>query len=472
MPSSPIIIARDQRILAGHRAGRSVLDLAIAEQLDPGLVRRVLRTAGLAPGPLRPRAPDPVAARLADHAWLRAEYATKGACQIAEELGCCEERVYKALHEAGVVMHKNASYRPVPDPISPEAADRIVSLYLDGMSAGRIAAELGLSTYHVIRTVKARGVKRSKSEAVSLGRRSQPTLRSAKKPAQPVGQWAPELQHEVLARYAAGESGVTIAAALRIGPCSVYKLLRERGVTRSIGETRRMGQPKPCPSEPKPKLKPKSVARTNEAVVLSSDVAEQVLARYADGEPPGAIAAVLGVALGRVYRCLKERGAWRDRSEAAKVRHARAKLQKEREGPAVEAPKREPRPLPAELADRVVERYLAGDTGETIAADLHIGHGRVYHLLRERGVIRTPAATLRMRVEAGAVRVDARSRSQRLPADMVVEVLERYVAGEGGATIARALGLKRKQVYDLLHGRGVVRNRRQAARPRADERRS
>ena len=140
--------------------------------------------------------------------------------------------MYKALHAAGVTMHKNASYRPVPDPISPETADRIVALYLEGMSASRIAADLGLSTYHVIRTVKARGVKRSKSEAVALGRRSQPTSRSAKKPAQPVGHWAPELEQAVLARYAAGESGVTIAAALGLGPCSVYKLLRERGVTR------------------------------------------------------------------------------------------------------------------------------------------------------------------------------------------------------------------------------------------------
>lgn len=468
MPPSPTIVARNQRILAGYLAGRCLLDLAFAEQLDPALVRRVLRAAGITPGPLRPRSPDPCAGRLADHTWLRAEYATKGACQIAEELGCGEERVYKALHAAGVTMHKNASYRPMPDPISPETADRMVSLYLDGMSAGRIATELGLSTYHVIRMVKARGVKRSKSEAVALGRRSKPASRSAKKPAQPVGQWAPELQQEVLARYAAGESGVTIAAALGLGPCSVYKLLKERGVTRAIAETRRMGQPKPPSSEPKPKLKPKAVARSNEAVVLPPDVTEQVLARYAEGEPPGAIAAVLGVALGRVYRCLKERGAWRDRSEAAKVRHARAKARRELEGPPVEAPKSEPRPLLAELAEKVVERYVAGDTGEAIAADLHIGHGRVFRLLRERGVIRTPAATLRLRVEAGVVRVDARNRGQRLPADVVVEVLERYVAGEGGTTIARALGLKREQVYDLLNGHGVIRNRRKTARPSSD----
>ena len=83
-------------------------------------------------------------------------------------------------------------------------------------------------------------------------------------------------------------------------------------------------------------------------------------------------------------------------------------------------------------------------------------------MLRERGVIRTPAATLRLRVEAGAVRLDARNRGQRLPADVVVEVLERYVAGEGGTTIARELGLKKEQVYDLLNGHGVMRTARRS----------
>ena len=57
------------------------------------------------------------------------------------------------------------------------------------------------------------------------------------------------------------------------------------------------------------------------------------------------------------------------------------------------------------------------------------------------------------------VRDDRRNGSGRLPADVVVEVLERYVAGEGGTTIARALGLKKEQVYDLLNGHGVMRTR-------------
>ncbi len=42
MPPSAAVIARDQRILAGYRAGASLLDLAIAEEVDPAFVRRVL----------------------------------------------------------------------------------------------------------------------------------------------------------------------------------------------------------------------------------------------------------------------------------------------------------------------------------------------------------------------------------------------------------------------------------------------
>lgn len=49
MLSLTAILARNQRILAGYQAGRSLLDLALAEQLDPVLVRRVLKAAGITP---------------------------------------------------------------------------------------------------------------------------------------------------------------------------------------------------------------------------------------------------------------------------------------------------------------------------------------------------------------------------------------------------------------------------------------
>ena len=42
MPPSPTLIARDQRILAGRAAGATIPDLALVEEVDPAVVRRVL----------------------------------------------------------------------------------------------------------------------------------------------------------------------------------------------------------------------------------------------------------------------------------------------------------------------------------------------------------------------------------------------------------------------------------------------
>jgi len=41
------------------------------------------------------------------------------------------------------------------------------------------------------------------------------------------------------------------------------------------------------------------------------------------------------------------------------------------------------------VADLVLERYSAGESGETIAVDSGLSHWRVYRFLRERGVLRT-----------------------------------------------------------------------------------
>ena len=76
MPASAAIVARDKRILAGYRAGCSLLDLALSEGLDPAVVRLVLRHAGVEPGKLRQAAPpSPLPDCLNDPDWLRAEYA-------------------------------------------------------------------------------------------------------------------------------------------------------------------------------------------------------------------------------------------------------------------------------------------------------------------------------------------------------------------------------------------------------------
>ena len=198
MPSAPTLTARDRRILAGHRAGATILDLAMAEEVDPAVVRRVLRTAGISPGPLRKPSVDRATRCLEDHDWLRAEYATKSARQIAKELGCRHERVYGALHAAGVQMRENG-HDPKAQQISPETAERVVSLYLAGSSAKRIADDLGLPVKDVTRLLEERGVKRTRSEVAALAQAER-----LKSEVMPRDEWLPEVRAEVLARYAAG----------------------------------------------------------------------------------------------------------------------------------------------------------------------------------------------------------------------------------------------------------------------------
>ena len=50
MPPSPTLAIRDRRILAGHAAGVTILDLAVAEEVDPAVVRPVL-PRGVRPAP-------------------------------------------------------------------------------------------------------------------------------------------------------------------------------------------------------------------------------------------------------------------------------------------------------------------------------------------------------------------------------------------------------------------------------------
>ena len=101
MSPTAALFARNQRILAGHAAGATILDLALAEEVDPAVVRRV-------------------------------------------------------LHAAGIPMRENGFYSKPQDRITPEVADRIVSLYLAGSSAERVADELGLPVKAVNRLFEER----------------------------------------------------------------------------------------------------------------------------------------------------------------------------------------------------------------------------------------------------------------------------------------------------------------------------
>jgi hypothetical protein len=275
MSSSPALAARERRILAGRAAGAALLDLAIAEEVDPAVVRRVLRAAGIDPGPIRTPRSAPVAptpACLADLAWLRAEYATKGAKEIAKELGCSRERVYEALNAAGIEMRTNGYYPKRPGQIPPEVAERAVSLYLAGSSLEAVAAELRLKVEHVSRILDERGVKRSRSEAAALAGRAPDSTPPGARPA--------DLAAGVLDRYAAGESGVIIAGSLSLAPLSVYRVLEDCGLLRSHGEARRVRE--------EGGRRPSASGSVRGA--LSAEVVEPAVARYLAGDSPRLIA--------------------------------------------------------------------------------------------------------------------------------------------------------------------------------------
>ena len=350
MPPTVAFATRDLRILAGHAAGATILDqLAIAEEIDPAVVRRILRAAGITPGPLRKLGVDRATHCLADPAWQRAEYATKGAKRIAQELGCSHDRVYEALHAVGIPMRENGHPQVLKE-IPPETAERIVSLYLAGWTAERVAAELGLQVKKVNSLLEERGVKRSRSDVASLAnaRRRKPAVEK------PPREWPPELQDEMLQRYAVGESGEVIAEAMGLVASSVYRVLRKHGVVRRQRQARLIrdeGRPRPAFVRQAPE-------------VMQADLAEDAVGRYLDGESPRLIAVALGVPASRVYRLLKERGVMRSRSEARKVDWARRRAVAGQELPTVGAPagKRDKQWAP-ELQAQFLQRYAAGDRG-------------------------------------------------------------------------------------------------------------
>ena len=218
-PVHATLIARDHRILAGHAAGAMIPQLALAEEVDIQ-IGRVLGAAGIAPIDRRNSLPPSAAARLADSAWLAAEYATKSGAQIAEELGCTRLQVYEALRSAGIARRERSEYVPMAKGVEPwpaEVADQVVERYAAGESAPAIAEGLEVPAGRVYKLLRERGVLRSASEArkVDQGRR-RAAAEQARPPVEaPAGkrdkEWAPELQTQVLERYAAGESGPAIA---------------------------------------------------------------------------------------------------------------------------------------------------------------------------------------------------------------------------------------------------------------------
>lgn len=180
----------------------------------------------------------------------------------------------------------------------------------------------------------------------------------------------------------------------------------------------------------------------------------------------------MGLPAARVYLALRERGVVRTRSEARIAACARLRAANGGDGARIEPP--------ANWEAAAVERYLAGESGPAVAKALGLPVGRVYGVLRERGVLRPASEARRLeearrravkaeRVEAAPARVDGRVRV--IPAELAAAVVERYAAGESGEAIAKDLGLGQGRVYRLLRERGVLRTLKEASALREARRR-
>jgi uncharacterized protein (DUF433 family) len=103
--------------------------------------------------------------------------------------------------------------------------------------------------------------------------------------------------------------------------------------------------------------------------------------------------------------------------------------------------------VPPEIVEEVVARYVSGSTAEQIAGEFDLAVTAVSELLEERGVkrSRSEAAALRHARQGPA------SGPRQSPAELVVEVVHRYAAGESDEVIAGLLQLAALGVYRLVH---------------------
>ena len=135
----------------------------------PQVVRRVLVAAGITPDDGRhTRLPRATVERLADPAWLAAEYEIKSTPQIAEELGCSESAVLRAMRDAGIARRPREEYMPKARGIEPwpsEVVDKVFACYASGKSVQAVAEKLGLGQKRMYRLLQERGPVRSWDDA-------------------------------------------------------------------------------------------------------------------------------------------------------------------------------------------------------------------------------------------------------------------------------------------------------------------
>jgi hypothetical protein len=159
----------------------------------------------------------------------------------------------------------------------------------------------------------------------------------------------------IVSAHAAGATIPQIAASLELDPALVARVIRDAARTSTRA---------PAPNPPAPPLvDPASPAdRLSDPAWLTEAYATR---------SARAIAGELGVPVHRVHAALRAAGIPRRAGRQPSTEAQRARL------------------WPADLADRALELYLAGESGPAVAKALGVPVSRVYELLRERGVMRS-----------------------------------------------------------------------------------
>jgi hypothetical protein len=93
--------------------------------------------------------------RLEDVDWLRAEYAVRGALDIARELGCSHHAVYAALRAASIPVRRNGTHVGQSRSAVPaHLVEPVVARYVSGSTAEQVAGDFDLTVKAVTQFVE------------------------------------------------------------------------------------------------------------------------------------------------------------------------------------------------------------------------------------------------------------------------------------------------------------------------------
>ncbi|MGC4154475.1 MAG: hypothetical protein QM628_15555 [Propionicimonas sp.] len=403
--------ARQKELAARYAAGEASYALAAEYDVSPRTAVTYAQKHGV---PVRHSHVRLTAAQQAEI--VAANEAGVSRADLAARYGVTPQTIINTVRRAGA--------RPVPKPRPRKLTDDevavLVARYEAEPNQTALAREFGVARETVHLALLRAGVE--------LG----PPVRGR-------SSWTWQQEAEAVARHAAGEAAVALAAEYGVSPSTMWRAARlyRQGVRRSVG-------------------------------TLTDAEKQQIAARYAAGEWPGVIGADAGLAANDVARIARAAGVPAQRQGASltdaqkahiEARYAAgasaAELSREtgRSGHIVARHLKTvglwaaPQALTPEREAEVVRRYVEGQEGApAIAAAIGTTPDRVRSSLQRKGVQLRPGGSLR----------------PQLTPDEQAVLVARYQADTGltAQTVAAEFGVTDRMAARILEAHGVPRRRR------------